>query len=77
MTVTVCPAMMRVPLRAAPLLAAMASVTVPFPVPLVPDGMVMNTELLTAVQPHVLGAVTVTVDAPPDALALIVVVESV
>ena len=76
MTVTVCPAMVSVPLRAVPVLAAMASVTVPFPVPLVPDGIVMNTELLTAVQPQVVGAVTVTVDAPPDAAAVIVVVES-
>ena len=68
---------MIVPLRAAPALAAIVNVTVPFPVPLLPDVTVINDALLVVVQLHVLGAVTVRVDAPPDAVALTTVDDSV
>ena len=77
MTVTVCPATVTVPLRAAPALAAIVSVTVPFPVPLVPEATVINAALPAVIQLHVLGAVTVTVDVPPAAVALITVDDSV
>ena len=77
MTVTVCPAIVTVPPRAAPVLAAIVSVTVPFPVPLPPELTVTNDALLVVVQLHVLGAVTVMVDVPPAAVAVTTLDDSV
>jgi hypothetical protein len=65
-TVNVCPAMVSVPVRAAPVLAAMAKLTVPLPVPLAPDVIVIHAALLAAVQAHPVVVETATgVPAPP------------
>ena len=59
-TVTVCPAMVNVPVRGdVAVLAAMANTTVPFPLPLAPEVMVSQESLLVAV--HVQPVVVVTV----------------
>jgi len=74
LTVNVCPAIVSVPLRAFPGLGAIVSTTLPLPVPGVPDLIVMNVELLTAVHAHVAALVptlTVSVSPPPFALALV------
>jgi hypothetical protein len=60
-TVKVCPAMVRVPVRAGSVFAATLYVTVPLPVPLEAPVMVIHASLLVAVQAHPAGAVTVTV----------------
>jgi len=39
--------------------------TVPSPVPVLPESMVIQAALLAAVQPHPLGSVTLTVSVPP------------
>jgi hypothetical protein len=66
-TVNVCPAMESVPLRAAPVLAAIVKLTVPLPLPLVPVVMASHESLLLAVQAHPAAADTVTgVPAPPE-----------
>jgi hypothetical protein len=52
-TVKVCPAIVTVPLREAPLLAAAVTTTVPLPVPEAPDLMVMNEAEVEAVHVHV------------------------
>ena len=60
-TVTVCPAMVTVPVRAEPeVFSAIDSVTVPEPVPLVPPVTVIHDALLTAVHAHPVPAVTPT-----------------
>ena len=65
-TVTVCPATVSVPDRAAPpVFAATEYVTVPFPLPLAPDVTVMNEALLVAVHAQPEDAVTATVAVPP------------
>jgi hypothetical protein len=64
-TVTVCPAIVSVPERAVPSLAATVAVTVPLPVPEAPAVTVMNAALLVAVQAHALPPVTVIATAPP------------
>src|SRR4051812_35983370 len=63
--VTVCPAIVAVPVRPAPALAATVNVAVPVPVPLAPPDTVMNASLLTAVHAHEAPVVTVTVTVPP------------
>ena len=56
--------MVRVPLRAAPVLVATAKST-PFPVPLVPEVTVIKPALLAAVQPQPEVLITFTVPEPP------------
>jgi hypothetical protein len=67
LTVNVWPAIATVPERAVALLAATVSFTVPFPLPLAPDAMVIQLTLLVAVQPQPPPAVTATLTSPPDA----------
>ena len=57
--------MVRVPLRAAPVLVATAKPTTPFPVPLVPEVTVIKPALLVAVQPQPEVVTTFTVPEPP------------
>jgi hypothetical protein len=58
--------MVRMPVRAAPVLAAAAKVTDPLPLPLVPDVMVSHNALLAAAQGHPAPAVTaIGAPAPP------------
>jgi hypothetical protein len=65
-TVTVWPAMVRVPVRGpCPPCPETVNVTLPLPVPLAALVTVTKDALLTAVHPHALGAVTVTVAVPP------------
>ena len=59
-TVNVCPAIVIVPLRSAPVLRATVKVTVPLLVPLAPPVTLIHVALLIAVQPQPAGAVTVT-----------------
>ena len=66
-TVNVCPAMVRVPERAPPVLAATLNATEPFPLPLAPEVTVTHPGLLPAVQAQPLPADTATVPDPPDA----------
>lgn len=61
MTVNVWPAIVIVPLRADPLLAATLNPTAPLPVPDAPDVTVIHCTPLVAVQVHPAPAVTVTV----------------
>jgi hypothetical protein len=66
--VSVCPAIVSVPFLGEPsVLAATVNVTVPFPVPLVPEVMVIKGELVTAVHAQLATEVTFTVPAPPAA----------
>ena len=69
MTVNVCPATVRVPLRAAPVLAATLNSTAPGPLPLAPDVMLSHDALLLAVQLHPLLVETVTGLPGPAAAA--------
>lgn len=63
------PATKMVPLLDLPVvLAATANATVPFPLPLAPDETVIQPTLLTAVQPHPVGAVTAMPPVPPLAV---------
>jgi hypothetical protein len=65
-TVKVWPAIVSVPVRAPPPLVPTVKPTVPFPVPLPPDVIVIHDALLVAVQPHAVPVVTLTVGpAPP------------
>jgi len=65
-TVNVCVAIVIVPVRAAPVLAATVKPTEPFPEPLAPPVIVSHDALLVAVHAHPLGAVTATaVPGPP------------
>ena len=66
-TVKVCPAIVSVPLRALPVLAATLKPTVPFPLPLVPEVIVSHDALLLAVHAHPLVVVTATL--PLDAVS--------
>jgi hypothetical protein len=66
-TVNVWPAMVMVPERAAPVFAATLYATVPLPVLLVPDVIVIHEALLDAVQAHVDPALTATEPVPPAA----------
>jgi hypothetical protein len=67
-TVKVCPAIVSVPTRALPVLAATRNATDPGPVPLAPDEMVIHDVLVAAVHEHPLAVVTVTgVPSPPVA----------
>jgi hypothetical protein len=60
-TVNVRPAMVSVPVRElAPVFAATEYVTVPFPLPLAPEAILIQETLLAAAQLHPLDAVTVT-----------------
>ena len=59
------PAIVSVPLRAAPVLAAALNCTDPLPLPLAPDVMVSHVALLAAVHPHPLLVVTLTGPLPP------------
>ena len=64
-TVTVCPAMVNVPVRGdVTVLAAMEKATVPLPFPLAPDVIVSQASLLVAVQAQPLGDVTVALLEP-------------
>jgi len=66
--VTVWPAIVSVPVRAGPLLAATAIVMLPFPVPLAPEAIEIHETLLCAVHAHPADAVTDTED-PVDPVA--------
>ena len=66
----VCPAIVNVPERAPPVLAAALYWTVPLPLPLPPDVMVSQDALLAAVQEHPPPAVTPTLPVPPPPAAL-------
>ena len=59
-----------VPVRAGPVVAAAANVTVPAPLPLAPDVMVIHGALLDAVQAHPAAALTLTVPVPPLAFVV-------
>ncbi len=59
------PAIVTVPLRAAPVLAATLNPTVPLPVPVAPDVTVIHAAFDVAVHPHAEPAVTATVPVPP------------
>ena len=64
-TVTVCPAMVNVPVRGdVTVLAAMEKATVPLPLPVAPDVIVSQASLLVAVQAQPLGDVTVALPDP-------------
>jgi hypothetical protein len=65
LTVNAFPAIVSVPERAGPVFAAAAKVTDPLPEPLPPDVIVSQGALLAAVQPHPLGAATLTLLLPP------------
>ena len=66
MTVKVCPATTSVPVRAPPGFAAIVKPTVPLPVPLAPEVIVIQLSGVVAVHPHGDGAVTaIVVPAPP------------
>ena len=65
-TVNVCPATVNVPLRCdVEVLACTEYPTVPFPLPLPPDVMLIQLALLDATQPHPVGDVTDTEYEPP------------
>jgi hypothetical protein len=74
-TEKVCPAIVIVPVRCAPLFAATATFTVPLPVPLAPLLMVSHDALVVAFHAHVLPVVTLTLAASPPAGELRVVGE--
>jgi hypothetical protein len=57
-TVNVCPATLRVPVRCVPALAAMLYPTTPFPFPVAPDVTVIHVALLAAVHAQPDPAVT-------------------
>jgi hypothetical protein len=63
----VVPPTVSVPLRAAPVFAATVKATVPLPLPVAPDEIVMKVALLVAVQAQPAGAVTGTDPVPPAA----------
>lgn len=70
LTVNVCPAIVTVPVRFVPEAAATLITTLPLPVPLAPDVIVMNEAVVAAVHAQPLCVVTVTVEAPPAAPTL-------
>jgi len=65
LTVTVCPAIVTVPVRAAPAFAATVNDTVLFAVPLDPDAIEIHATVLTAVHGQPVEAVTDT-DVPAE-----------
>jgi hypothetical protein len=67
LTVKVRPAIVSVPDRAGPLVAATLNATLPDPLPLAPELIVIHGTLLAAVQGQPAPAVTETVPPPPDA----------
>jgi len=69
-TVNVCPAIVRVPVRAAPAFAATANATVPLPLPVAPDVMVIHGALLLAVHAQPAVVVTSELPVPPAAATL-------
>jgi hypothetical protein len=66
-TVKVCPATVRVPVRCAPVLAAIVNATLPLPLPDAPVVTVSHGTLLAAVHAHPLAVVTVIAVPPPPA----------
>ena len=76
MTVKVCPAIVSVPLRAAPVLAATVNPTDPLPVAEAPDVMLIQAALETAVHAHVPAVVTVTDPFPPPTATVWLVAET-
>jgi len=66
-TVKVCPAMVSVPVRELPVFAWTEYPTVPLPLPFPPEVIVIQPGLPLTAQGHVVGAVTVTLPAPPAA----------
>ena len=69
-TVYVLPAMVKVPLRSAPVLAAACQLTVPLPLPLLPDVIVSQLESLEAVHGQSVPIVTLTLLLPPAGSAI-------
>jgi hypothetical protein len=67
LTVKVRPAIVSVPERDGPVVDATVKLTVPFPVPLAPDAIVIHASLLAADQAHPDPAVTPTEPAAPEA----------
>ena len=75
-TVNVLPATVNVAVRVAVVVfAAALNATGPVPLPLAPEVTVSHAALLVAVQPHPVGAVTVTEPAPPAAVSAWLVAE--
>jgi hypothetical protein len=66
-TVNVRPAMVNVPDRAGPFVAATLKLTLPLPLPVAPEAMVIQEALLAAVHAQLAPAVTETVPSPPEA----------
>jgi hypothetical protein len=62
-----------VPLRAAPVFAATVKATVPLPLPVAPEEIVMKVALVVAVHAHPVGAVTGTDPVPPAAANVVAV----
>src|SRR5438132_11523361 len=67
MTVNGCPAIVSMPVRAAPLFALTLNVIVPAPVPDIPASIVIQGSLAEAIHAQVLPALTVTLPVPPMA----------
>ncbi len=63
----VCPPTLKLPVREAPVLALTEKLTVPLPVPLAPEVIVIQLSLLLAVHEQLLAVVTVTVPLPAEA----------
>lgn len=66
--VTVCPATVRVPVRAEPVVGETVKLTVPVPVLTAPELIVRKLELLIAVHPQPVDVSTVIVPVPPEAV---------
>ena len=64
-TVKVCPAIVNVPDRAGPVVAATLNCTEPLPLPVPPLVIVIQSAWLAALQPQPSGAVTLTLPVPP------------
>jgi hypothetical protein len=76
-TVTVCPPMVRVPVRVLGAgLADALNATVPAPFPLAPDDTVSHATPLLAVHAHPAGAVTATEPDPPATVRVWLVADS-
>jgi hypothetical protein len=73
-TVTVCPATVSDPLRAAPVFAPTENSTVPGPVPLAPDVTLSQDVVVVAVQAQPAVVVTVTAGPAPPAAPMLAVV---
>jgi hypothetical protein len=70
-TVSVCPAIVTVPERDVPVLAATVKVIDPLPLPVVPEVTVIHGTLLAAVHAHPAAALTVTGVPGPPAAAMV------